>query len=192
MRSKEEALDYRYFPEPDMPPIHIDDSLRAIIEAMEIVIPHDIIKTMKEEYQFHKEYINALIADQTTLLFFQDMVKEGFAPKLVAKWLSGPIAAYCKEHFVTIDRLPFDEKELRDFLTLAKKGEMIENQLKIIMNEMLSTDKDIATIIQEKGFDKPAIDTDQLMTIIQKVIQDNAHVVAQYKGGKASSIGFFV
>jgi aspartyl-tRNA(Asn)/glutamyl-tRNA(Gln) amidotransferase subunit B len=70
MRSKEDALDYRYFPEPDMPPLVLDDEKMKWVNDLELEIPHDIIKTMKEEYGFHKEYINALINDKLTLDYF--------------------------------------------------------------------------------------------------------------------------
>ena len=75
MRSKEDALDYRYFPEPDMPPLHIDAKLRAELDNEQLIMPHDLIDQMKKEYKFNKEYINSLIGDQTTLLYFQDMLK---------------------------------------------------------------------------------------------------------------------
>lgn len=192
MRSKEDTLDYRYFPEPDMPPLHFSWKLKSDLELETLIIPHHIIKQMKEEYGFNKEYINALIWDQTTLLYFQDMLKAWFEPKLVAKRLSGPIAAYCKEHFVTIDRLPFDENEFREFLTIAAEWKIMDNQLKIIMNELLTTDKNTATIIKEKGFDAPAFDNALLTDIIKKIISDNPDVVAQYKEGKTSTIAFFI
>lgn len=76
MRSKEDALDYRYFPEPDMPPLVVDEKVMAQVDEHEAVIPYALIKTMKQEYGFHKEYINALIQDQTTLQYFLDLVAE--------------------------------------------------------------------------------------------------------------------
>lgn len=69
MRSKEEALDYRYFPEPDLPPLKIDDERRERLKNQKIEIPHNIIKQFKE-YGFNKEYINALISDKETLDYF--------------------------------------------------------------------------------------------------------------------------
>ena len=69
MRSKEDALDYRYFPEPDLPPLKIDDVRRARLQEQAITIPHNIIKQFNE-YGFNKEYINALISDKTVLDYF--------------------------------------------------------------------------------------------------------------------------
>ncbi len=74
MRSKENALDYRYFPEPDLPPLELDGSILNKInqQAKTLTIPYEIIKTFKEKYQFHKEYINALINDKDILTYFQE------------------------------------------------------------------------------------------------------------------------
>jgi aspartyl-tRNA(Asn)/glutamyl-tRNA(Gln) amidotransferase subunit B len=87
MRSKEEALDYRYFPEPDLPPLVINDETLKRLNDQTLEIPHDVIKKMKEEYGFNKEYINALIGDKEMLDYFLACVKDGFDPKTIAKWL---------------------------------------------------------------------------------------------------------
>jgi|GEM_PF-483821 len=70
MRSKEEALDYRYFPEPDLPPLVMDKETLKRLDAQALEIPHEIIKNMKEAYGFNKEYINALIGDKEMLDYF--------------------------------------------------------------------------------------------------------------------------
>jgi len=70
MRSKEDALDYRYFPEPDLPPLKIDNNRRQRLNQQKITIPHNIIKQFSQEYRFNKEYINALISDKLVLDYF--------------------------------------------------------------------------------------------------------------------------
>lgn len=86
MRSKEDALDYRYFPEPDLPPLHVSDEKMKRLNEQTIVIPHEIIKKLSQDYGFNKEYINALINDYEILKYFQAF--NIFEPKLVAKWIS--------------------------------------------------------------------------------------------------------
>ena len=96
MRSKEDALDYRYFPEPDLPPLHIDKEMMERLNHREIIIPHEIIKKFKQEYDFNKEYINALISDKDILDYFlkiyhhleYDKKSSEIVSKLIAKWLS--------------------------------------------------------------------------------------------------------
>ena len=150
MRSKEDALDYRYFPEPDLPPLQIDQQLRQRLDQQSITIPHTIIKTMKETYGFNKEYINALISDYATLEYFMELVKEGFDAKICAKRIAGPIAAWLNENFKTIAELPFTPEQFHAFLQIAQQGSLIKNQLKVVMQEMIDTGKNPADITKEK------------------------------------------
>ncbi|HMS91706.1 MAG TPA: Asp-tRNA(Asn)/Glu-tRNA(Gln) amidotransferase subunit GatB [Candidatus Absconditabacterales bacterium] len=199
MRSKEDALDYRYFPEPDLPPLEITNERYKRLDEQTIVIPHEIIKKFKEEYGFNKEYINALISDKEVLDYFLTIVshcKEGndeaILGKLTAKRISGPIAARLKENFTTIDTLKFTPGQFNEFLVKAQAGSLIENQLKIVMEEMLSTGRSSEEIIKEKGFDTPTMDSDEITILAKQILEENTTIVEQYKGGKTTTIGFFI
>ena len=192
MRSKEDALDYRYFPEPDLPDLVLDQELLDQAEQAQLLIPSEKIRKMKSEYWFHKEFINALIGDLKVLNFFEEMVALGYDPKMVAKWIAGPISAYMTANFVAIDGLKVNKEQLISFFSLVKKGSLIDNQLKLVMEEMLQNGGDPEEIVKEKGFDAPAFDEDELKTIIQSVLDANESVVDQYRSGKTSVIGFLV
>jgi len=84
MRSKEDTLDYRYFPEPDLPALHIDNERRKRLESQTITMPHNIIKQFKE-YGFNKEYINALISDKEILDYFMTLIEKNIEPKTTVK-----------------------------------------------------------------------------------------------------------
>jgi len=192
MRSKEDALDYRYFPEPDLPDLVLDQELLDQAEQAQLLIPSEKIRKMKSEYWFHKEFINALIGDLKVLNFFEEMVALGYDPKMIAKWVAGPISAYMTANFVAIDDLKVNKEQLISFFSLVKKGSLIDNQLKLVMEEMLQNGGDPEEIVKEKGFDAPAFDEDELKTIIQSVLDANESVVDQYRSGKTSVIGFLV
>lgn len=201
MRSKEDALDYRYFPEPDLPQLRLSDETMKRLNEQTIIIPHNIIKKFSQDYGFNKEYINALISDYETLNYFMavlsSFVKEG-NPKgggferLVAKRISWPIAARLNEHFKTINELPFKQEQFIEFLTTAQAGNLIENQLKVVMQEMLSTGKNPSEIIKEKWFDAPAIDNNEIELIAKQILEENPSIVEQYKWGKITVIWFFI
>ena len=192
MRSKEDALDYRYFPEPDLPDLVLDQELLDQAEQAQLLIPSEKIRKMKSEYWFHKEFINALIGDLKVLNFFEEMVALGYDPKMIAKWIAGPISAYMTANFVAIDGLKVNKEQLISFFSLVKKGSLIDNQLKLVMEEMLQNGGDPEEIVKEKGFDAPAFDESELKTIIQSVLDANESVVDQYRSGKTSVIGFLV
>lgn len=192
MRSKEDALDYRYFPEPDLPDLVLDQELLDQADQVQLLIPSEKIRKMKSEYWFHKEFINALIGDLKVLNFFEEMVALGYDPKMIAKWIAGPISAYMTANFVAIDGLKVNKEQLISFFSLVKKGSLIDNQLKLVMEEMLQNGGDPEDIVKEKGFDAPAFDEDELKNITQSVLDANESVVDQYRSGKTSVIGFLV
>ena len=97
MRSKEDADDYRYFPEPDMSILKLDPQEKAEIMQESLDRPFDYIHKCKE-YGFNKEFINALLLDKQIFDFFFVMVQEGFEPKTVAKWMVGPMKR-CLDYF---------------------------------------------------------------------------------------------
>ena len=192
MRSKEDALDYRYFPEPDLPELYLSDETLKKVNDISLTIPFNHIKKMKGEYWFNKEFINTLIWDYSILLFFNKLLEKGFEPKLVAKWIAGQISAYMTAHFVSITELPVDEEQLIEFFEIAKEGKIIDNQLKLVMDEMLISWASASDIIKEKWFDAPAFSEEDLKNVCKEVIAENPTIVEQYKGWKASTIWFFV
>lgn len=192
MRSKEDALDYRYFPEPDMPTLQLNDEILKNLDNEKLIIPHNIIKKFKQEYWFHKEYINALIGDFDTLLVFSELKEQWLDPKNIAKWISGPINAYMKENFVWINDLPFNLKQLSEFIKISDEWKIMDNQMKIVMDEMLKTWKSASEIIKEKWFDAPEISENDLENIAKKILENNPTIVEQYKSGKTSTLWFFV
>ena len=190
MRSKEDALDYRYFPEPDLPALVLDKTLLQNLTNTALEIPYEIIKIFKEQYGFNKEFINGLIWDKTTLDYF--LSRKDSDPRTAAKWICWPIAARRTENFAEISELTFTSEQFDIFLQIAAKGEILESQLKVIMDEMIATGKDVEAIIKEKWFDAPAIDTDSINSIIDAVLLENPSIVEQYKGGKTTTLWFFV
>jgi len=208
MRSKEDALDYRYFPEPDLPPLKISNETFEQLNNSTIIIPHTIIKKFSQDYGFNKEYINALISDKEILDYFLKLEalfakeacpewnlrgNEGWLKsKLIVKRLSWPITARMKENFTTIDQLKFSHRQFSEFLSKAQAWLLMENQLKIVMDDMLSTGKSPEEIIKEKWFDAPAIDGNEIEAFAKQILKENASTVEQYKGGKTTTMGFFI
>lgn len=191
MRSKENALDYRYFPEPDLPPLDLRTLTLSIDDAW-LVVPFAIVKTLKEEYGFHKEYINALINDKTVLDYFLACVTSWWEPKNVVKWIAGPIAAYMTQNYVSITQLPFSQDLFMDFIRLAQWWTLLDAQLKVVMDDMLAHGIDPAAIVRDKWFDAPAMSDDDLTATIQSIFDANPAMVQQYKDGKVALMWFFV
>lgn len=199
MRSKEDALDYRYFPEPDLPPLLLDNETLQQLNNETLEIPYQIIKKFKTQFWFHKEYINAIISDKETLDYFFDILShcekqsdEAILAKLIAKRISWPISAWTKENYKSINQLNFNKEQFINFLQIAQEWKILDNQLKVIMDEMLNNWKDPQDIIKYKWFDTPTIDQWELENIVKLVLQENPDIVQQYKWGKTTTLWFFV
>jgi len=194
MRSKEDALDYRYFPEPDLPELVLDDLLLQKVMDADVEIPHQIIKELSQKYGFHKEYINVLISDKMVLDYFLDILSSdsGFEPKNIVKWIAGPISAYLKENFVDIDKLEFDKNEFIEFLKIVEKWNILDNQLKQVMDEMLKSWSPVGEIVAKKWFDGKWYTEEELTKIVDDILQNSPNVVEQYREWKTSTMWFFV
>lgn len=192
MRSKSDAIDYRYFPDPDLPLVMIDDLLIAEMRSQVQPTGTETILRYRDEYGFHKEYINGLLTDTTTKLYFEQLVTRGYNPKLTAKWICWPIAAYMTKHLKDITLLPFGQSAFMLFLDRIGDQTISDHQAKIIMELMLEGSDDVDGLIQSKGFGKQEINADWLRVMIQDVLTQHSHVVDEYRGGKVAVLGFLL
>ena len=191
MRSKEDALDYRYFPEPDLPSLHVGH-YKDDVEKKDIILPFVVAKKLKEEYRFHKEYINFLLQDPVHISYFEELVGQWYDPLLVVKWLAWPIAAYMTSSYVSLDELPFDMSVFALFLESIWSYSLRDDQAKQVLDVLFETPQPAEQVIRELWFDAPAMEWNELETIAQSIIDQNPAVVQQYKEWKESTIGFFV
>lgn len=192
MRSKEEALDYRYMPEPDLPPLMITREILDQIEAAPLLLPSVFITRCRQEFGFNKEYINALINDKETLDYFLACLDDGCDAKETVKRIAGPMLAYTKEHFLTLSELKFERGQFVVFLRMIEEGKLISNQYKMIMEQMIATGKSPDELVKELWFDAVQSNDDEIIAVIQTILAANPTIVEQYKWWKETTIGFFV
>lgn len=192
MRSKEDALDYRYFPEPDLPPLLISAEQLAASQDHELIIPAHAVEVYTHSYGFHKEYINVLLADRVSHDFFVELVDRGHEPKTIAKWMAGPLVSYCNEHYTTMDQLPISLEQVDSFLSLLSEQSLNNNQAKIVIKDMLASGENPDVIIARHGFDQAGMSDDDLTRIVQEVVDAHPDAVADYQWGKQSAIKFLL
>ena len=190
MRSKEDALDYRYFPEPDLPPLHltkefIEEQKNDIVESS-----FSRAKRYKEKYGFHKEFITPLISDLEISDYFEKLVKDGIKPKNAAKWIVTILLRYLND-----DNIPLKDAKFtyNQFLTLLKKeqdGEILHPQAKDVFKEMYNSGRNPEEIIEEKWY--KAQDDGELEELVKSVLDENPQAVADIKEWKMKAIWFLV
>lgn len=188
MRSKEDAMDYRYMPEPDLPALDVSEALIADIRTLWVCNVTNLITTYKKEYWFNKEYINALIADVSVNQWFTNAVAAGYAPKLVATTLVWPIARELNDKQISIEGLEFSYDWFVDYLEAQKSWTITAQQAKTVIKEMIANWDQVQSIIDHHGF-KPVTD-DEIKTWIEEILTQKPELREQLAAGDMKPLGF--
>ena len=191
MRSKEQAHDYRYFPEPDLAPLDIDE---AWLEKVRAAMP-ELPRARRE--RLVNEGLSAYDAEVLTTSrevadYFEE-ARTGFAgaPKLVANWVANDLLARLNAEGKTISDSPVSPSQLRDLISLIDGGTISGKIAKDVFSEMFASGRDAKAIVEEKGLTQVS-DSGELEEIIRRVLANNAQAVADFKAGKEKSFGALV
>lgn len=190
MRGKEDAHDYRYFPEPDLMPLEISQEW---IERVKATMP-ELPAAKKERYMSLglSEYDASIIVEQMDLaMFFDEIIKLGANVKISANFLMGEIAAYLKEEKLGISETKLTPEKLVELVNLIEKGTISNNIGKQIIFTMLKEGTNASEIIEKQGLSQIS-DEGALKEVVQKIISSNPEQVSAYKAGKTQLFGFFV
>ena len=190
MRGKEDAHDYRYFPEPDLMPLAIS---REWVEEIRAKMP-ELPAQKRERYQSIglSEYDAGIIVEQMSLaLFFDKVLELGANPKTAVNFIMGEIAAYLKETKLDITETKLTPENLNELISLIEKNTISNNIGKQIIIDMLKEGISAKEIVEKKGLSQ-ITDTSAIKEICEKVVEENPKEVESYKGGKVQLLGFFV
>ena len=191
MRSKEEAQDYRYFPEPDLLPIEIDAKWIDSIKSQIPELPIKKLKRFIDEYKLPNYDASILIQNRKIANYFETCVGMHSAPKSISNWINNDILRELNEGNVGIDDFSVTPVMLADLIKLVDDGSISNTTAKSIFSEMVKTGEDPKVLVEKKGL-KQISNTSELESIVSHIIKDNDKVVADYKNGKKNAIGFLV
>ncbi len=190
MRSKEDAHDYRYFPDPDLLPLEFDDQFIENIKSEIPELPDQKKDRFIEKFKLSPYEATILVSDLETSKYFEKVIKNSDV-KLSANWITGELFALLNEKNIEIDQSPISPENLSKLINLISDGTISGKIAKTLFVEMSKGDKDPKKIVEEKGL-KQQSDPKELEKIIDKVILDNPDNVQKYKSGKDKLFGFFV
>jgi aspartyl-tRNA(Asn)/glutamyl-tRNA(Gln) amidotransferase subunit B len=190
MRSKEDAHDYRYFPEPDLLPLILEQEWVDGLKAELPELPDEKRARFCAEYGIPFYDAGVLVADQATADFYETVAK-GRDGKLAANWISGDFFAAMNRTGKSIENPPVSVEALGQMLDLITDKTINGRIAKDVFEEMVETGKMPAAIVEEKGL-KQVTDTGAIDAAVTKVLADNQDKVAEYKSGKDKLFGFFV
>ena len=190
MRTKEDAHDYRYFPDPDLLPLELNDEFIEDIKKDIPELPDEKKKRFIEKFKLSPYEANILVSDIETSKYFEDVsIKSDI--KLATNWITGELFALLNDKNIEITESPITSENLAKLINLIKDGTISGKIAKTVFEIMADGNKDPEKIVEEKGL-KQQSDPKELEKIIDKVILDNPKNVGAYKSGKDKLFGFFV
>jgi aspartyl-tRNA(Asn)/glutamyl-tRNA(Gln) amidotransferase subunit B len=191
-RSKEEAHDYRYFPEPDLPPLVVEQKWVEVIHAALPELPRPRILRFKQEYGINHEEAAVLVEESAIADYFEQTVKSsaGVPERAVANWILGELFAWMKQSGESIENILVQPRELAHLLTHVQKGEINQATGKSVLVEMLKTGQTPDAIIANKGLQQVS-DGGLIAGLVKNVLDRNPLEVAAYKAGKISLENWF-
>jgi aspartyl-tRNA(Asn)/glutamyl-tRNA(Gln) amidotransferase subunit B len=191
MRSKEEAHDYRYFPEPDLPPLTVDDERIAAIRKTMPELPDARRARFVEAYGLPLYDAAQLTQARATSEYFEAAVRAGAAPKAVSNWMMGELARALKGSDRDLSESPVSPDRLAGLLELVERGTISGAIAKGVFERMFATGRTADEIVRSEGLTQ--IDDDAAIRgVVEDTLRANADAVTQYRAGKATTFGFLV
>ena len=192
MRSKEEAHDYRYFPEPDLVPLEIHSEWINEIKQTIPELPNEKKARYQKDYGINIEDTKVLTEDRNLAEFYESAVRLGANPKKAANWLIGPVTAYLKEHKTNIINFCMTPKQFVHLLGFIENNTINDNIAKTeILEELLVKGTEPEEIIKIKGLSQITSE-DELKKILKEIINNNPEQLKQLKEGKEKVRGYFI
>ena len=190
MRSKEDAHDYRYFPDPDLLPLELSDKFINDLKKNIPELPDEKKKRFIEKFKLSPYEANILVSDIETSKYFEEVIEKSDV-KLSTNWITGELFALLNEKNLEISQSPITAKNLSKLINLIKDGTISGKIAKSVFEIMADEGKDPQIIVEEKGL-KQQSDPKEIEKLIDKVITNNPDKVKEYKSGKDKLFGFFV
>lgn len=191
MRSKEDAQDYRYFPEPDLVPIVISDEWIAEIKARQPELRTEKLERYKKEFDIPQYDAEIITGSKKLADIFEATTAICKKPKKVSNWLMVETLRLLKENDMEPEDIRFSPENLAKLIELTDAGTINSSVAKEVFEKIFTEDVDPDKYVEEKGL-KTVNDTGALQAVVEKVIADNPQAVADYKGGKEKALGALV
>ena len=190
MRSKEDAHDYRYFPDPDLLPLEITNDFIEQIKSEIPELPDEKKKRFIEKYKLSSYEATILVSDIEISKYFEEVIDKSDI-KLATNWITGELFALLNDKNLEISESPISTKNLSKLINLIKDGTISGKIAKSVFEMMIDSDNDPELIVKEKNL-KQESDPKELEKLIDKIINENFDKVKEYKSGKEKLFGFFV
>lgn len=191
MRSKEDAHDYRYFPEPDIIPIVIKDEIVEEVIKDIPELPKAKRQRFTEAYNLGEKEVEILVGDKSLSMYYEDLVAMGSDVKIACNWVLSDVLRVINENKITIDEFSIKPDRMYGLLKFVESGKINNTAAKEVFEEMLNSNKSPDELIKEKGLLQTS-SVDDIKPIVEEILKQNPKAVEEYKGGKTQVKGFLV
>ncbi len=191
MRSKEEAMDYRYFPEPDLPAVIITKDRLEKVNAEMPEFADEKMRRFVKEYKLNEKEAMILATEQELAEYYEAIVKETNDPRLSANWLLTEVLRVLKEKNINIEEFFVSAVNLGKLIKLIKSNVISSKIAKDVFEILLTEDRDPETIVKEKGWIQ-ITDNSEIEKIVEQVLEANAQSIEDYKAGKSNALKYLV
>ena len=195
MRNKEEAHDYRYFPDPDLLPLEITEDEVQKIKSLIPELPDELKHKFIDKYKLSNYDASVLTADKQISDYFIETIKSDLdlenSVKIIVNWITSELFSLLNKNNLELNESPVTPKDLGGLVKLIATDEISGKIAKDVLEEMFSSGKKAREIVEEKGL-KQVTDQKEIEKIIDEVILDNPKMVEEFLGGKEKLLGFFV
>jgi aspartyl-tRNA(Asn)/glutamyl-tRNA(Gln) amidotransferase subunit B len=190
MRSKEDAMDYRYFPDPDLPPLVITEEFIDAVKATMPELPDARKQRYINDYGMSEYDTGVLTSDTEIANYFEKLIQK-HEPKLALTWLTTELFGRMNKLGINFENLKISAEKFSGLLDLIKDGIISGKIAKDVLDEMFLSDTSAAYIVENKGL-KQVSDVGAIEKIIDEILAKNPQSVADYKSGKEKLFGFFI
>jgi len=191
MRSKESSHDYRYFPEPDMPPFVPSKDFLKIIDGLQVELPIDRKKRLMEQYGLSSEQAEFIFDTRELANFYEDVVAHGASALQTALWLAGDVQKKLNKSGMTLFESPLTVNRLAELMKLLETDRIHGKIAKQVLDVLFEEDKDPEAIITEKNWEQ-IVRADQLKPFLDQVFSAHPNVIESIKNGDGKQRGFLV
>jgi len=191
MRSKEEAHDYKYFPEPDLVPFEVEETRLKTLKESLPELPEAKSERFKKDYTLSDYDVSILVSDRKIADYFEECVSLFKKPKIIANWITQDLAAEMNARGITIEKLKLKPQQLVNMIEMIESGLVSGKIAKDILKVMLDTGKDPKQIVNEKGLTQVSSE-DDIRKVVKEIMLENKRSVDDYRSGKKKAAAHLI
>lgn len=191
LRGKEDVEDYRYFPEPDLPPLRVSPDLVQGVRSSLPELPWQRERRLKEEHGLPEYDVGVLTRTRELADYYEELVREVSDPKLASNWVMGEVLAACNASAVSVSELAVGPSALAELLAFVEDGTLSDVLARRVFRRMLETGRSASRIVDEEGL-RTVTDHDRLQSWVRAVLESSAEEVERYRAGERRLIDYLI